>query len=31
MAKFIAMVEEATDSTWPASVIGEHAVLGTGA
>jgi predicted RNase H-like HicB family nuclease len=30
MAKFVAMVEQASDATWTASVIGEHTVLGTG-
>jgi predicted RNase H-like HicB family nuclease len=30
MAKFTAMVEQAGDGSWTASVIGEHTVLGTG-
>lgn len=30
MAKFIAVIEEAEDSTWSASILGEHTVLGTG-
>ena len=30
MAKFIAMVEQADDSTWTASILGEHTLLGTG-
>ncbi len=30
MAKFTAMVEQASDGTWTAAVVGEHSVLGTG-
>jgi predicted RNase H-like HicB family nuclease len=31
MAKFTAMVEQAVDGSWTASIIGEHTILGTGA
>jgi predicted RNase H-like HicB family nuclease len=31
MAKFAAMVEQASDGTWSACVVGEHTVLGQGA
>jgi predicted RNase H-like HicB family nuclease len=31
MAKFAAMVEQASDGSWSACVVGEHTVLGTGA
>jgi predicted RNase H-like HicB family nuclease len=30
MAKFAAIVEQASDGSWSASVVGEHTVLGQG-